>query len=361
MIVERTNYFAKPGREDEVLAARRRASVIRRDLGLPAGRIFTRTGNGDLPDVTWECSFLNAATHEADLKSRSESAAFEDVRLRMRGLVDRFERQVFSRDDEPLPNGMRPVDLNGVEIKPRELQFPSDGRTLVGYLYTPPGEGPFPCLVNNHGSSASKDSFTLGWASLATLFMSWGIASFFPYRRGYGHSPGPHWREEVTAEYGTEEYDKQLFPRLDRESDDVIAALDCVSNLSEILKAHIGVIGSSFGGTNTLIAASKTDRFSCAIDFAGAAMNWDKGENLRKRMTEAAHRVVSPLFLIQAANDFSIRPTLELAEALKDHPTPVRSKIYPAFGMDSMEGHSLESRGQLLWADDVHRFLERYL
>ena len=90
-------------------------------------------------------------------------------------------------------------------------------------------------------------------------------------------------------------------------------------------------------------------------------MNWPKTPRLRELMTAAAKRLTMPLFLIQAANDYSIRPTLELAEALKDSDQVVWSKIFPAFGINEMEGHLLESRGGQLWAADVHKFLERYL
>ena len=68
-----------------------------------------------------------------------------------------------------------------------------------------------------------------------------------------------------------------------------------------------------------------------------------------------------PLFLIQAANDYSIRPTRELAASLAGTGKIVQSKIYPAFGVNPDEGHLLESRGPAIWAEDVRRFLERYL
>jgi hypothetical protein len=78
-------------------------------------------------------------------------------------------------------------------------------------------------------------------------------------------------------------------------------------------------------------------------------------------MIAAAARIAMPLFLIQAANDYSIRPTRELAASLADSPRPVWSRIYPAFGINPMEGHLLESRGAMIWGDDVRLFLERYL
>jgi len=98
MIVERTQYFAKPGLAAEVLDMRRRASAVRVSVGLPAGEIFVKHpgGDGSEPDVAWQCTFADAAAREADLAARAASPAFESVRVQMRKLYARFERQVFS-------------------------------------------------------------------------------------------------------------------------------------------------------------------------------------------------------------------------------------------------------------------------
>jgi hypothetical protein len=98
MIVERTHYFAKPGLAAEVLDLRRKACAVRVSIGLPAGEIFVKHsgGDGSEPDVAWQCTFDDAAKREADLAARAASAAFEGVRVQMRKLYARFERQVFS-------------------------------------------------------------------------------------------------------------------------------------------------------------------------------------------------------------------------------------------------------------------------
>jgi hypothetical protein len=98
MIVERTQYFAKPGLAAEVLDLRRKASTVRLSIGLPAGEIFVKhpSGDGSEPDVAWQCTFANAAAREADLAARAASAAFGNVRVQMRKLLLRFDRQVFS-------------------------------------------------------------------------------------------------------------------------------------------------------------------------------------------------------------------------------------------------------------------------
>lgn len=253
------------------------------------------------------------------------------------------------------------ADLRGLPIVPRQVAFRSGEYELAGFLFVPPGEGPFACMVYNHGSGVHQGSDDLCKPSVAATLMSWGIAGFMPHRRGYGNSPGPGWRDEVTGEFGTEEYDTQLVARLDRESDDVVAALDLLESLPEIDRDHFGVMGSSFGGINTLLAASKTDRFRCAVEFAGAAMNWERTPRLREYMIAAARRLTQPIFFIQAENDFSIRPTLELAAALEGSDKVVEAKVFPAFGLSNWEGHLFERNGTMIWGPEVRRFLRRWL
>jgi hypothetical protein len=99
-VVERTQYYAKPGLAAEVLEVRRKASTVRVSIGLPAGEIFVKhpSGDGSEPDVAWQCVFADAAAHAADLAARAASAEFDSVRARMRTLYARFERQVFTID-----------------------------------------------------------------------------------------------------------------------------------------------------------------------------------------------------------------------------------------------------------------------
>ena len=96
-IVERTQYYAKPGLAAEVLDQRRKASTVRLSIGLPTGEIFVKHPgcDGSEPDVAWQCTFADAAAREADLAARAASTEFENVRVQMRKLYARFERQVF--------------------------------------------------------------------------------------------------------------------------------------------------------------------------------------------------------------------------------------------------------------------------
>lgn len=365
MYLERTNYYAKPGRLDEVLEIRRQASDARRGAGLPGGTILVKSAGlvksdaaDDGPDVQWECRFAGKAEQERDLAARAASPDFEAARARMRAVIDRFERHVMSLD---APGVVRDVALDGMAIAPRELTFTSGAHELTGYFYVPPGPGPFACMITNHGSTVNQGSSDVCRPSVAATLMSWNIASFLPHRRGYGNSTGPAWRAEVPAEIGSPVYDEQLVARLDRESDDVVAALEFVCGLPEIDAGHVGVMGSSFGGINTLLAAAKSERFRCALEFAGAAMNWERTPRLRALMHGAGERLTRPIFFIQCDNDFSVAPTRELGAALAGGPTVVEARVYPAFGLTKDEGHYFERNGTMIWGPDVRAFLEAWL
>lgn len=93
MVVEATNYFSKEGLAEAVLEQRRKASAIRRELGLDPGRILVKLEGGG-PDVRWECTFASSHAYEADMAARAASSAFAVARKEMHELLDRFERHV---------------------------------------------------------------------------------------------------------------------------------------------------------------------------------------------------------------------------------------------------------------------------
>jgi hypothetical protein len=93
MLIEITNYYALPGRTEDVLAQRRRATAIRLALGLPPGQTFRKL-ESDGPDVRWECVFATRTDFEHDKAVRASSELFAKARRDMHMLVERFERHV---------------------------------------------------------------------------------------------------------------------------------------------------------------------------------------------------------------------------------------------------------------------------
>ena len=99
MIVEITNYYARPGQADAVLQKRRYATSLRVRLGLAPGRIFRKLGDAG-PDVRWECEFADQKQFDNDMAARAASTEFASARQAMHGLLDRFERHIQQRVDD---------------------------------------------------------------------------------------------------------------------------------------------------------------------------------------------------------------------------------------------------------------------
>ena len=98
VIVERTEYWALPGKEADVLIHRKHASAVRESMGLIPGTIRThREGTG--PTVSWQATFPDEAAHAADQRARNQSEAFGAVRDHMNTLISRFERIVEMEED----------------------------------------------------------------------------------------------------------------------------------------------------------------------------------------------------------------------------------------------------------------------
>lgn len=120
-------------------------------------------------------------------------------------------------------------------------------------------------------------------------------------------------------------------------------------------------MGSSFGATNTLLAAAKCPDFRCAVEFAGGAMNWEHTPRLRRLMHDAAARLTRPIFFVQCANDYSVGPTRELAAGPEGTDKVFEAEIYPDFGLTGDEGLLFERDGMLIRDPGARRFLERHL
>lgn len=98
MIVEITNYYARPGQVDAVLQQREHATAIRASLGLPPGRTFRKL-EGAGPDVRWECDFASRDDYNRDMAIRAASTEFGSARQAMHGFLERFERHLQERID----------------------------------------------------------------------------------------------------------------------------------------------------------------------------------------------------------------------------------------------------------------------
>lgn len=253
------------------------------------------------------------------------------------------------------------LNLEDHSLKPTKVMFSGGQDKLAGYFFLPPGKGPFPCVIDNHGSAVPPGTTDLSHPQTAALFLSWGCAYLFPHRAGYGDSVGVPVTEAVPAPRGTEDHDQQMSERLVKENCDVIAALDFASAQSEIDSSRLVVMGSSLGGIHTLLALAADTRWRCGIDFSGGASQWAKHPKIKKLLLDAASILTQPIFLIQPKNDFNIGPTNELSELLERRSHTHTAKLFQPWGTDGAEAHRFCAAGQQIWGPDVKRFLSEHL
>jgi uncharacterized protein len=121
-------------------------------------------------------------------------------------------------------------ELTGEKMKiiERRIDFKNGKQKLAGELILPEGKGPFPVVVQTHGSGEETREASRG---IAYLFASNGIASFIYDKRGCGESSGKEWRASFN------DY-----------ANDLLAAVESIERFPEISAKKIGLFGHSQGG-----------------------------------------------------------------------------------------------------------------
>jgi len=143
--------------------------------------------------------------------------------------------------------------------------------------------------------------------------------------------------------------------------DDVIAGLKFLRTTQGIDPKRIAIVGHSFGGQLTLLAAERDNAIAAAITISAAAGSWGRSPELRERLLTAVDKASAPIMLIQAANDYSTAPSYALADELERRHKPHLLKIYPPVGKTADDGHNFLYLGIPQWEHDVFGFLDEHL
>lgn len=99
MILVHQRYYGKPGLRESVLEVRVEASRRLMELGVPAGQIWlpvrgeTGMSIAGLPDVIWECTYLDFAARE-EIRAKQESdPTFQAIRHRQGRQLAQWTRE----------------------------------------------------------------------------------------------------------------------------------------------------------------------------------------------------------------------------------------------------------------------------
>jgi dienelactone hydrolase len=144
-------------------------------------------------------------------------------------------------------DGFNPVLVPPAPLNEKVARLPGDPErpvTLEVTLYTPPGSGPFPLAVLNHGAtnaSSGNRGTRYRYTFNAYYFLSRGYAVALPMARGFAGSGG----ELVHGGCGLDEVGRE-------NARDLRAVINALGRLPSIDTGRLIVAGQSFGGWTTM-------------------------------------------------------------------------------------------------------------
>lgn len=246
-------------------------------------------------------------------------------------------------------------------VQGEDVVFESNGHKLHGCVVKPIGRGPFPAVIFNHGSE--RDPIRCGPPALARMYQARGFL-FFAFQR-LGHSPSPGaYIVDVQTSIATNTSEAEYYQRVvelhESYNLDVQDAVRWIMARPDVDPRRVVMAGISYGGIQTLLTAERGLGVRAFVAFAPAAMSW-RNTTLRERLKRAVERAKAPIFLAQAANDYSVGPLDTLGAIINAKDPPNLAKLYPAFGATSGLGHAgfaTFPRGIAIWRDDVLGFID---
>jgi dienelactone hydrolase len=233
-------------------------------------------------------------------------------------------------------------------------------------LFRPPGDGPFPLVVINHGTTGNALQRARlpqpVYLDLARYFVGRGYAVAVPQRPGHGATGGPYLESN-----GNGCQNADYFASGHRTADIIATAIAFMIRQPFVKPTGVIVVGQSAGGWGALALASRNPpEVRAVINFAGGRggrVNNQPNVNCApERLVTAAGRFGAtsriPSLWLYTENDSYFGPDLSrrLAAAFKDAGGAVDFRLLPAFADD---GHRLSHQkgGIEVWRPLVEQFL----
>ncbi len=239
---------------------------------------------------------------------------------------------------------MIPVTANGVDV------------ALETTVFRPPGDGPYPVLIMNHGKARGsprlqeRDRFI----AISREFVKRGYAVVIPMRTGFAHSGGQYLDDGC-----------DLTANGQAQANDVQGVIEFLSRQPWADHGRMVVAGQSHGGLTALALGTRNlPGVRGLINFAGG-LKTDSGpcqwrSALLNAFAEYGARTRLPSLWFYGANDSYFNPAL--AMSLRDAFVGAggQAKLV-AFGQFKQDAHAMSGSrdGVRIWWPETERFLKQ--
>lgn len=222
-------------------------------------------------------------------------------------------------------------------------------------IFRPPGDGPFPLVIMNHGKALGnphaqgRDRFIV----LSREFVRRGYAVVIPMRKGFSRS---------TGDYVDPGCDMTVHGQL--QADDLQGTLEYLQTQSWVDHNHIIVAGQSYGGLTALAFGTRhfpgvlgLINFAGGLKVHGGACRWQ--ESLVQAFADYGARTTLPSLWFYGENDQHFSPEL----AVKMHDAYVQAGGHAkliAFGPFKKDAHGMSGSrdGVRIWWPETEKFLK---
>jgi dienelactone hydrolase len=262
-----------------------------------------------------------------------------------------------------------PQDVEGGDWRRQLWLIPSQDPAvpMQATVFRPPGPGPFPMVLMNHGATQSGLERTffplLEFEAAALWFVRHGHAVVAPQRSGYGDTGGPFFDD--MGDCAAPDFLNSGLAI----AESIQYAINYMTTNSFILSDRTIVVGQSAAGFGTMaLAAQNPPGVRAMINFSGGRGGHAEGkpnnncapDRLVETVAEFGRSARIPMLWIYTENDSFFGPHLSklMYEAFRSGGADVEYHLLPAFGP---EGHYLvDSPGAVAaWAPIVASFLAK--
>ncbi|HVK95367.1 MAG TPA: CocE/NonD family hydrolase [Noviherbaspirillum sp.] len=246
-----------------------------------------------------------------------------------------------------------------VSLNERVVMVPTASGTgtveLETTIFTPPGSGPFPVVVMNHGKalgdprSQGRDRFIV----LSREFVRHGYAVVIPMRKGFSKSGGKY------VEYGCD-----MVAHGQAQADDLQGTLEYLRTQSWADSERVLVAGQSYGGLTALAFGERQfPGVKGLINFAGGLKVHGGGCSWQQALVDTfagyGARTSLPSLWFYGENDHHFGPQLaaRLYDAYVQAGGLARLIAFGPFKKDA-HGMSASRDGVKIWWPETERFLK---